>query len=169
MPGKTIVSIAVFLVLAGACLTDVPGQESAVRPRKVSSSPFAESENQIFRVVNQERGRHHFAGLSWNDELAAVARAYSERMARDGFFDHYDPEGRTAIDRAEKVRGWRFIGENLFVTESMPGLASFALRGWLGSETHRTNLLDPQWTSTGVGVAEDGNGDIYITQLFTRK
>jgi uncharacterized protein YkwD len=51
----------------------------------------------------------------------------------------------------------------------MPGLASFALRGWLGSETHRTNLLDPQWTSTGVGVAEDGNGDIYITQLFTRK
>jgi uncharacterized protein YkwD len=126
-------------------------------------------ELQIFELVNRQREHERLSRLTWNDEIADVARAYSERMAREGFFDHYDPEGRTAIDRAEKVRGWRMIGENLFVCEPVPDLAPFALRGWMASETHRTNLLDKQWTSTGIGIAQASNGDLYITELFTRK
>ena len=154
-------------VLAIAVLP-VTGQDGFARTRRVAAGGRA-TEMQIFDLVNRQRARSNASSLAWNEDIAGVARAYSERMAREDFFGHYDPEGHTAIERASKVRGWSYIGENLFVSEDVADLAAFAIHGWIGSETHRTNMLDPQWTSTGIGLARAANGDIYVTELFTRR
>jgi len=143
-------------------------QDRYVRTHRAASTG-RDAELRILELVNRQRARSNASQLTWNEDIAGVARAYSERMAREDFFGHYDPEGHTAIERASKVRGWGMIGENLFVSEDVADLAAFAIRGWLGSETHRTNMLDPQWTSTGIGLARAANGDIYITELFTRR
>jgi uncharacterized protein YkwD len=163
-----LVLFSVCALLTAASTTSF-AQAGASRTRRVAPLSERGTEMQIFELVNGQRQSSNRPALGWNDEIAAVARAYSERMAREDFFDHYDPEGRTAIDRAEKIRGWKFIGENLFVSENVLDLPGFAVHGWLGSETHRTNMLDPQWTTTGIGVARAANGDIYVTELFTRK
>jgi uncharacterized protein YkwD len=129
------------------------------------------SEAEVFNLVNRERSRARLTGLAWDDRLARLARDYSRQMARDGFFDHYDPEGRTVIDRAEsaRIRNWSSIGENLFVCDEHEYFARTAIRGWMKSRTHRTNLLDGGWTATGVGIATARDGSIFITQVFTRK
>jgi uncharacterized protein YkwD len=124
-------------------------------------------ESEVFELVNRERSRAHLAELEWDDQLAQVARDYSRRMAREGFFDHYDPNGKTVLDRASRLRNWSSIGENLFVCDPHPEFAMTAVRGWMKSQTHRTNMLDRNWTATGIGIATARDGSIFITQVFT--
>ena len=133
----------------------------------VSALAQTQDENEVFNLVNRERSRAHLEGLMWDERLAKVARDYSRRMAREGFFDHYDPEGKTVLDRASRVRGWSRIGENLFVCDEQPYYTTVAIRGWLKSPTHRTNMLDRTWTATGIGIATARDGNIFITQVFT--
>ena len=166
---KFVCSLFVIVVGFASAVPVAHGQNAVVRARRVGAQSGTDVEFQLLDLVNRQRLHANLAALTWNAEIADVARGYSERMAREDFFDHFDPQGRTAIDRASKVRGWSFIGENLFVSEDVRDLPAFAVRGWMGSVTHRTNMLDPQWTSTGIGVARASNGDIYITELFTRR
>jgi len=133
----------------------------------VSALSQTQDENEVFSLVNRERSRAHLGGLAWDDRLARVARDYSRRMAREGFFDHYDPNGKTVIDRAARISGWSRIGENLFVCDEQPNYTSLAIRGWLKSPTHRMNMLDRTWTATGIGIATARDGSIFITQVFT--
>lgn len=137
------------------------------------SSLFAQSrgEAEVFELVNRERARKHLSTLLWDDRLSRLARDYSRQMAREGFFDHYDPKGRTVIDRAvaARIKNWSTIGENLFVCDDHPSFARTAIRGWMGSPTHRTNMLDRGWTSTGIGIATAPDGSIFVTQVFTRE
>jgi uncharacterized protein YkwD len=129
------------------------------------------SDGEIFQLVNRERAKARLGSLIWSGELAGVARDYSRRMAREGFFDHYDPNGKTVIDRAESVRkpNWSTIGENLFFCDPHPNFAETTLRGWMESRTHRSNMLDRGWTDTGIGIATARDGSIFITQVFTRE
>lgn len=40
------------------------------------------------------------------------------------------------------------------------------VKGWLNSEGHRKNILDPNVTHIGIGYDKDGN---YWTQVFIKK
>jgi uncharacterized protein YkwD len=136
-----------------------------------SASSQSRGEMEVFDLVNRERSRVRLTGLEWDEHLARLARNYSRQMAREGFFDHYDPDGRTVIDRAQdaRIRNWSGIGENLFVCDEHPAFASIAVRGWMKSSTHRTNMLNRTWTATGIGIATARNGSIFITQVFTHE
>lgn len=136
----------------------------------VSHLGQSRGEGEVFDLVNRERTRARLGGLAWDDRLAKLARDYSRKMAREGFFDHYDRDGRSVMDRADdaRIRNWTAIGENLFFCDEHPAYAQTALRGWLRSRSHRTNMLNRTWTATGVGIATARDGRIFITQVFTR-
>ena len=134
-------------------------------------SAQSRAELEVYDLVNRERSHARLRNLAWDDRLGRLARDYSRQMARRGFFDHYDPEGRTVTDRARALRisNWSSIGENLFFCEAHPYFTQSAVRGWLKSRSHRTNMLDRTWTATGVGIATARDGSIYITQVFTHE
>ncbi len=89
-------------------------------------------------------------------------------MAKENFFAHSDFDGKTVVDRAKdsRIKNWRKIGENLFYYEDNYNFDALAVKGWMESPTHRQNILDRNWTATGIGVAESRDGRIYITQVF---
>lgn len=130
-----------------------------------SAAAQSRDEAEIFALVNRERVRARLGALNWDDKAANVARNYSRRMAREHFFDHFDPEGRTVIERASKIR-WEKIGENLFMGDDVPDLAVFSVRGWMHSPSHRQNILDREWSATGVGIWRTNDGQIFVTQIF---
>jgi uncharacterized protein YkwD len=132
------------------------------------SDPFYTNETRIFSLINRERGRTGLGQLGWDDRLADLARRYSEKMAREHFFEHIDSDGNDVVARARqsRIRGWDRIGENLFMCSPTNDYTSLSIRGWMHSPSHRENLLDPDWTETGVGVAVDRDGTIYITEVF---
>lgn len=131
---------------------------------------FGNEEFEIYELINNRRQRSRLRRLDWDDDVAEMARRYSEEMARGNFFAHQDRRGRTVVDRAENfgLRDWTMIGENLFFCEGYDNFSNLAVKGWLNSSSHRTNMLNPQWTTTGIGVASDRSGRIYITQVFLR-
>ena len=42
------------------------------------------------------------------------------------------------------------------------------VQGWMESPGHRRNILDRRFTHTAVGVAFSEDGEIFLTQLFSR-
>ena len=134
----------------------------------VSGPSLSDQEYEVFDLVNRERSRKRLRRLDWDDDLADLARQYSRKMARERFFDHYDRNGRSVMDRANEshIRGWERIGENLFYCAATDRFSSLAIRGWLESPTHRENMLDRGWTASGIGIAQARDGSIYITQVF---
>ena len=125
-------------------------------------------ESEIFDLVNRERSRTRLNYLDWDDDLARVARNFSRQMARENFFDHADRQGRTVIQRAADER-WSKIGENLFMGSGMDDFTAFSVRGWMKSPTHRRNILDREWTDTGIGIYRTRDDRVYVTQVFVRR
>jgi uncharacterized protein YkwD len=143
---------------------------SAVAPRDAAHQPQAltEMEAEVMRRINEIRREHHLRPLQPNEKLAAVARAYSRRMAREHFFDHTGPPGDTTADRVRAAGiQYSFLGENIFKSVNAPDPVALAVQGWMKSPGHRKNILRPEFTETGVGIWREGNSS-YITQIFLR-
>jgi uncharacterized protein YkwD len=147
-------------------------------------------EQRIHQQVNYRRAEHNLQALSYDTELAAIARSYSEDMATRGFFSHYSPDGADFADRYEdagyecSIQSGNKIyqgGENLarnhvgkpvqtedgrdvYTTEDE--LAQAIVTGWMHSPDHRDNMLKPVWEQEGIGASIRDDGTVYVTQNF---
>ena len=141
-----------------------------VSSNRDSRGSLSNDERQIHFLINSERRKKSLGDLYWDEDLAQMARAFSRQMARESFFDHYDRNGNSVVERARqsKINGWSKIGENLFFCEGYNNFDALAVRGWMNSPEHRRNVLDRQFNTTGIGIAQTRDGQIYITQVFTR-
>jgi uncharacterized protein YkwD len=125
-------------------------------------------ERQVFDLINAERRAHGEATLVWDAELSRMARLHSESMARLGFFDHTDPQGRGTVERAHDcgIYGWRALGENISYNQGFDDPGVFAVERWIRSPRHRDNILNAGFTHSGLGVAKAADGRIFFTQVF---
>lgn len=71
-------------------------------------------EEQMLRLVNEERTARGLAPPVMDEGLRAVARAHARDMFERGYFSHFTPEGLSPFDRM-RAAGIRFLaaGENL--------------------------------------------------------
>ena len=137
----------------------------------VTVTNFAGIAKSVYQKVNIERKKRGLKTLRWHEKLSDLALDYSQEMADGDFFSHYDEEGNTVVERAEDfgIINWKKIGENLFVSQGYKKSSTIAVKGWLKSPTHRENMLDKDWTHTGIGVYTSRDRKTYITQLFIKK
>jgi uncharacterized protein YkwD len=166
---RRILSLGIFLARIASL-----GQVAAARVPSVGISYLSELERAIFRFTNEVRQRNGVRPLGWDNSLRDVARAHSADMLVKHYFSHNSPDGRTPHDRIRA--GCRLplsmTGENIWMSSSRPlgdtrQLARIIVDNWMSSPGHRTNLLHPQYTDIGVGVATNGR-DIQVTQAFIR-
>jgi uncharacterized protein YkwD len=124
-------------------------------------------EGETEKAVNRVRAQHGLRPLIPSETLIEVARAHSEDMLRRKYFDHVAPGGSRPADRVTAAGvHWLRVTENLAMNAGMDDPVEQAVRGWMDSRGHRGNILDPDVTHTGVGIAEDENGAYTFTQLF---
>ncbi|MBD0373030.1 MAG: CAP domain-containing protein [Pyrinomonadaceae bacterium] len=149
-------------------------------PRRVSSNSVSNSANsnafagasslerRAFELVNAERRARGESQLAWDAQLSQLAREHSQDMARTGSLDHRGADGRDMAERARSfgIRGWRVLGENIAFNQGFDDPSAFAVQRWMGSSKHRANILNGQFTRTGIGVARAADGSIYFTQVF---
>jgi uncharacterized protein YkwD len=150
------------------------------RPRVVSVSPDARvvtssavagatsDERRAFDLVNAERRTRGEMPLVWDADLTRMARIHSENMARQNFFNHKGPDGQGLSERsrASGIRGFKALAENLAYNKGFADVASCAVVGWMQSEGHRDNILNAEYTRSGIGIARSADGRVYITQVF---
>lgn len=105
--------------------------------------------------------------LQWDDRLAAAAREHSEDMARNGFFSHKGSDGSDPALRTSKAGiQWRCTGENIAKVRDVAQAEQLFMDEPKFQENHRKNILNPDYTLVGVGIARGADGALYVTQEF---
>jgi len=124
-------------------------------------------EDEVLELVNRTRRDRGLPDLARSEVIVDLARAHSRDMAARGYFAHLSPEGIGTAGRA-RSRGLAFrrMAENIARNQRVDDPVRTAVDGWMASRGHRKNILDAEMTRTGVGVAVDPDGMIYITQVF---
>jgi hypothetical protein len=148
----------ILLLLVGQLRAD-----DAPDPAKVAAA--------VREQINKVRADAKARELSESDPLVKSAQVFAEYLAKTGKFAH-DADGKQPPDRAVAA-GYdtQFVAENLFKISGADGLkadetAKKMVEGWLKSEGHRKNLMNPGYYETGVGVARAEDGTYYASQVF---
>lgn len=142
-----------------------------VKASAVKSSVIANAaslERTAFELVNQRRVGLGLKPLTWNNDLATVARLHSQNMAEFDFFAHRGLDGKLVSDRADTVGlgRWSSIGENIAFNRGYSDPVAKAVDLWLNSPSHRNNLLSESWKESAIGIAISDDGSCYFTQVF---
>jgi uncharacterized protein YkwD len=154
---------------------------------------ITQMEIEIHDLINQERIKNGLSSMSWNQELASIAREHSKDMATRHYFSHDDLEGRDFNYRYNNAdfrcsvptgKGYFALGaENIFQNNlydsityingvpvynwnTQQEIAESTVRGWMSSEGHKENILTPYWKSEGIGIAISDDDKVYITEDF---
>lgn len=154
--------------VAALFLVDVGGPSQRGDEEPVSEpTTVPEARQAILARINHLRLAYKLSPLSPDSALDAVAQAYSDRMAREGFFAHVAPDGTDLRKRLSAAGpAYRSAGENL-------GLAPGPLAAHFGIEHspgHRKNLLSPQFTHAGIGVTFqtiEGRPQAIVTEVYS--
>ena len=112
--------------------------------------------------VNQARMDAALPVLTCDPDLAHFAVSYAEEMADQGFFSHMSPISGNFQQRVEQLFtfGFLIVGENIgTATLCAPQEAvDMIFASFLGSPSHRANILGGNWTLFGCGYWQaDGN------------
>lgn len=107
----------------------------------------------VLTEINIERREAGKPTLAENNLLNSAARKKLEDMFQKNYWDHVSPDG---------VKAWGFINETGYSYSSAGenlarGFISSKsmVDAWMDSETHKKNILDANFTETGIAV---GNG-----------
>ncbi len=120
-------------------------------------------EQEVLALANGARTSMGLSQLTCDPLMTTVARAHSQDMCDQGYFDHTALDGRSPFDRMRDA-GVRFgtAGENIAQGQRGPSEVHTA---WMNSAGHRMNILGGGYRRLGVGLAECG-GRMYWTQVF---
>ncbi|MFG3583141.1 CAP domain-containing protein [Streptomyces sp. NPDC047990] len=137
---------------------------TALWARPFSADGLARTTREVLALTNTERAGEGLPPLLADTPLAAAAQAHSDDMVARAFYSHTSPEGGRPWDRAAAAGSTRrTIGENIACGQRSP---AEVVRGWMNSPGHRANILKPDFTHLGVGLAGGGEAGMYWTQLF---
>ncbi|QLE59336.1 CAP domain-containing protein [Nostoc sp. TCL26-01] len=128
-----------------------------------SNSNAASIEQAVFEQVNQYRASQGLPALSRNAAIDDQARIHSQNMASGKVpFSHQGFEQRVkALNMSYKS-----ANENVAYNQDRDP-ATKAVQSWLQSSGHLANIKSNS-NLTGVGVAVNGKGVVYFTQIFIR-
>lgn len=129
------------------------------------------SEDDILAEVNLLRMKNGLSELKLNHALQEAARNQSLSMAQSGYLAHKDSAGRDLKTRlsAKSPIHFRTAGENITRNRGFADPAGQAVGDWTKSPGHLENILNKEFSETGIGAVIDSKGTFYFTQLFLAK
>lgn len=129
---------------------------------------LAGPESELFDRVNQVRAEHQLIALRSSQDLAKVARAHAEDMARREYLAHENPEGKNPLDRVTGagISGFRLLAENIGASTVGGDRIEAIVSEWMRSHDHRENVLNPAFNTAGVAVVEAPGGKTIVVELY---
>lgn len=138
-----------------------PGQSISIPGNDTSVTAY---EQEVIRLVNEIRQENGLTPLTYDWELARVARYKSQDMKDNRYFSHTSPTYGSPFQMIRDFGiSFRSAGENIARGYASP---QAVVNGWMNSSGHRANILNAGYTHIGVGYVAAGN---YWTQMFIRR
>ena len=134
---------------------------------------LGETEQKLFDAANDARAKEKVEKLTASRTLSKIARGHAENMAKQEKMDH-TLDGKGVAKRVtEGGYDYRIVGENLakaFGEKDDPAPPPAEVHdGWMKSEKHRANLLNPKFKEVGLAVVKSEKGTYYYCQVFATK
>jgi len=121
-----------------------------------SSSAIAAAERTMLDLTNARRANAGLVALRADSRLFALARDRATYMAETETFSHTQSGGTSVFDlmTAEGIT-W-YAGGEIIAWNTAAALdfsAEFAVKGWMGSPTHKSIMLSKGYNYVGFGLA----------------
>ncbi|MEY4509890.1 MAG: hypothetical protein RLZZ450_2012 [Pseudomonadota bacterium] len=144
--------------------TEVPANDHCA-PVAGWDAKSAQFEEEVLKLTNEARAAGHNCDekgnfgpttpLKMQPQLRCSARLHSKYMAETGDFNH--TQTATMLDPLARMKaaGYQFrtAGENIAVGQKTPKIV---VDGWLDSDGHCRNIMDPGFTEIGIGYMMSG-------------
>jgi uncharacterized protein YkwD len=132
----------------------------------------------MLTLINEERRANGLVELAWDVTAASAGLAHAQDMAQLEYLSHWNTEGYGPQHRYAGASGLDAVRENVYMYEHSPGGAPTTPDEWvdlirqahqslMASPGHRDNILAPEHTHVGIGIAYDADtGRLRIAQEF---
>ncbi|RDI45772.1 S-layer homology domain-containing protein [Falsibacillus pallidus] len=121
----------------------------------------------VLTLVNAERAKTGAPPLKLASDISRVSAAKAADMRDKNYFSHTSP---TYGDPFKMLTNfgihWTAAGEN--IAAGQPDAKS-VMTAWMNSEGHRANILNPNYTEIGIGLAKGGSYGTYWVQTFVKR
>ena len=143
-------------------------------------SDQAALESAFVALINAERAQRGLGTLTPDPMLTATARAHSEEMCSQDYFDHHSPTPglSSPMDRylasnrqlGQPQPEYLLVGENIFYCSVFNDIydVDYAHRAFMASPGHRANILEARFAKVGIGVYRSAKGEFWVTEMFSR-
>lgn len=103
-------------------------------------------------LVNEERAKVGADPLTLDEDLCAFADTRAKELSE--LFSHTRPDGTKSTDALKEFE-YKSVAENIAGGYFTP---EKAVKAWMNSKGHRSHILDPRYTKTGIAYdPETGN------------
>jgi hypothetical protein len=144
-------------------------QPSLVMHEPVSATDRITDVDPMLRAINDLRRSASVPVLTFNPDVAAVARRHAIALGEEQELSYSSPGGGTLDSRVLSALGETSgaFGEVIGIEVAWAHDPATAVRGLLDSGRATTLLRSPRWSEIGIGVADLGwfNGRTYVLLL----
>ncbi|MBQ4275950.1 MAG: hypothetical protein II717_05435 [Lachnospiraceae bacterium] len=139
-------------------LAEQKAAEEAAAQQANNSASFAA---QVVALCNEQRAANGLGPLTEDAALDSRAQIRAGELITS--FSHTRPDGSGCFTVIGDV-SYTTCGENIAAGYQTP---QDVVNGWMNSEGHRANILNPAFTKIGVGYCTGGSYGTNWVQLFT--
>jgi uncharacterized protein YkwD len=139
--------------IAAVLATPCPNTELTPEPANIALVRAA-----VLCLINRKRAENGDSPLKLNAQLEQAAEGHCTELIAEDYFAHVSPSGETPVDRIRDTGyipspsvGY-VIGENLAWGTYQLSTPQSIVSAWIASPGHLANILEAQYTETGIGV-----------------
>lgn len=132
----------------------------------VVEPPIEQWEHEVLTLVNKIRTKNNLSQLSWGTTCESAADTRAKETI--SFYSHTRPNGSNWSTACPTPESGGVSGENLAIGNAAVSPAT-VVSLWMGSEAHRANILNPDYTKLAVGFIFNLDSDYktYWSQFFS--
>lgn len=128
--------------------------------------------SQIFALINNERLKSddRISPIHPSDKLSHIAQTYADDMVSRHYFNHVDPDGNTCKERAKRLKLSSPHAESILsgVISADEAVEEFMSDPPRAQNSSRANILNPEFRSLGIGVAQKPSGTLVVVLEFSK-
>lgn len=103
----------------------------------------------VAEIVNVERAKRGLPALRMDGKLTEVAQLKAQDMVKNKYFSHTSPSFGSPFEMMQKFGiSYSYAGENIARGQDSP---EEVMADWMQSSGHRSNILNPNFDTIGVG------------------
>lgn len=127
---------------------------------------LSNDEQKLLDLVNKARADKKLEPLVIDEKLMKVARTKAKDMIENNYFSHQSPTYGSPFDMMRQYDNtFKSAGENIAGNKTVEG----AFKAWMSSDSHKKNILNSNFSITGIGVEESAIYGKVIVQQFIGK